>query len=87
MHLHIHIHFFVLRFASVSLTSHSFGNFKNMVSSLLLRSLVLVSGGVVGGGLAETQQTYQLDVSYSGASFFEGWDFFNGPDPTVGFVT
>jgi hypothetical protein len=51
-----------------------------MVSSLLLRSL-LVAGGVAA------QQTYQLDTAYSGATFFDGWDFFDGPDPTVGFVT
>jgi len=51
-----------------------------MISSLFLRSLFVV-GGVLG------QQTYQLDTAYSGATFFEGWDFFNGPDPTLGFVT
>lgn len=30
---------------------------------------------------------YILDSSYSGASFFDGFDFFQSADPTNGFVT
>lgn len=43
-----------------------------MVSSLFLRSVPLF---LVLGQLGEAQQSYQLDTEYSGASFFEGWDF------------
>jgi cytochrome bd-type quinol oxidase subunit 1 len=56
-----------------------------MISSLFWGSLpvfVFVSGVVSGG-----TQSYQLYTEYSGSTFFEGFDFFTGPDPTVGFVT
>ncbi|ETI25676.1 hypothetical protein G647_02450 [Cladophialophora carrionii CBS 160.54] len=36
---------------------------------------------------AFTGSVYQLDTEYSGANFFQGWDFFTGGDPTGGFVT
>lgn len=54
-----------------------------MISSLLLRSAPVL--GFLGGVVA--QQSYQLDTEYSGASFFDEWDFFTGTDPSEGFVT
>jgi len=27
--------------------------------------------------LGEAQQSYQLDIEYSGANFFDGWNFFS----------
>ncbi|KIW97726.1 uncharacterized protein Z519_01310 [Cladophialophora bantiana CBS 173.52] len=36
---------------------------------------------------ALTSSVYQLDSEYSGANFFQGWDFYTGGDPTGGFVT
>jgi hypothetical protein len=55
-----------------------------MISSLFLRSVPVLGylGNVIAG-----EQTYQLDAEYSGATFFEGFDFFDGSDPTYGFVT
>ncbi|KAH9819359.1 leucine carboxyl methyltransferase, partial [Teratosphaeria destructans] len=34
-----------------------------------------------------TSSTYKLVADYSGPSFFDGWDFFTGADPTTGYVT
>ncbi|KAH9221191.1 concanavalin A-like lectin/glucanase domain-containing protein [Leptodontidium sp. 2 PMI_412] len=36
---------------------------------------------------AIVSDTYALDIEYSGSTFFDGFDFFTGPDPTNGFVS
>jgi len=55
--------------------------FGNMISSLFLRSVPLF---FVFSQLGEAQQSYQLDVEYSGANFFDGWDFFTVCDSSIG---
>ena len=59
-----------------------------MVSSLFLGSAVLsVAGLLASPAAAQSGSTYILDTEYSGASFFNGFDFFTAADPTNGFVT
>jgi hypothetical protein len=53
-------------------------NWRYLLFSLLSSSLSSVQ--------AETANTYKLDTIYSGPSFFDGFDFFMGADPTHGFV-
>ena len=53
-------------------------NWRYLLFSLLSSSLSSVQ--------AETVNSYKLDTTYSGSSFFDGFDFFVGADPTNGFV-
>jgi hypothetical protein len=49
----------------------------------------LLLGGIAAFSLlngAQATGKYVLDIDYSGSSFFDGFDFFQGPDPTHGFV-
>lgn len=47
-----------------------------------LTYLLLSQSGVVAA-----DSPYTLNTSYSGTSFFDGFDFFEDADPTNGFVT
>ena len=51
-------------------------------SSILLISCLLL----IPFAVAQTGYIYELDTEYTGANFFNGWDFFTGGDPTGGFV-
>jgi hypothetical protein len=52
------------------------------VSSLFLSGIAVLS--LLGGAQAGIK--YTLDVEYSGDNFFDGFSFFQGADPTHGFV-
>lgn len=39
------------------------------------------------GAISVTSSTYVLQQEYSGANFFDGFDFYSGADPTHGNVT
>ncbi|KAF2768794.1 hypothetical protein EJ03DRAFT_327930 [Teratosphaeria nubilosa] len=52
---------------------------KALVASTLLNTLAHAA--------PTSSNTYKLVADYSGPSFFDGWDFFTGADPTTGYVT
>ncbi|GFF67597.1 probable endo-1,3(4)-beta-glucanase NFIA_089530 [Aspergillus lentulus] len=58
-------------------------------SSLLLSVGSLIASSLVSATALEARQsqTYQLAESWQGESFINDWNFFNGADPTNGYVT
>ena len=59
-----------------------------MISSLFLGSAALsLTGLLASPAAAQSGSTYTLDTEYSGSTFFDGFDFYTGADPTNGFVT
>ncbi|ETN38428.1 uncharacterized protein HMPREF1541_06463 [Cyphellophora europaea CBS 101466] len=55
-------------------------------STTLVSALSLLSAPVLAAP-ALPGQVYSLNTSYSGSEFFDGWNFYDGADPTHGFVT
>lgn len=43
-------------------------------------------GGALSLASSAQAQTYTIQDTYDATNFFEGFEFFNGPDPTAGFV-
>lgn len=62
------------------------GKPRSFFSAFLVLSCLGVTNGVAVPSAAATQQ-YLIDSTYTGNTFFNGFDFFTGPDPTHGFVT
>ncbi len=63
---------------------------KMSFSSLFLRSDVVAALAFLSiplGTLAAVANPYTLDTSYSGSTFFDGFNFFVDADPTNGFVS
>jgi hypothetical protein len=58
----------------------SFFSSRGLIASLA--SLSVLSSTVA----AQANNPYILDTDYSGATFFDGFDFFQDRDPTNGFV-
>jgi hypothetical protein len=54
------------------------------VSSLLLSGIAVAS--VLSFSAQANPSSYVLDIEYSGKTFFEGFSFWTGADPTHGFV-
>ncbi|RMZ91654.1 hypothetical protein DV736_g1089, partial [Chaetothyriales sp. CBS 134916] len=56
-------------------------------SSITLASALLLASSVYAAAISQPPTTlYKLDTEYSGSSFFDGFNFFTGADPTHGFV-
>lgn len=56
-------------------------------SSLFLRlCTTLISACLLTATSASSNQYYAIDTTYSGPTFFDGFSFFSGADPTHGFV-
>jgi hypothetical protein len=59
----------------------------NMSSqSLVLKLGVLALSFFTQQSSAQLSSQYVLSETYAGANFFDGFNFFTDPDPTVGFV-
>ncbi|PKY01771.1 hypothetical protein P168DRAFT_241808, partial [Aspergillus campestris IBT 28561] len=58
-----------------------------MSSSLMWSVGALALSSLVSPAAAAAKESYQLLENWHGDTFWDGWEFFDSPDPTNGFVT
>lgn len=76
----VHSHVKGHKLGASSASKHSHTAPKNVTSSAHGKNSTSPHHG------AGVSPNYGLVTSYQGSNFFDGWDFFTGPDPTNGFV-
>ncbi|KAJ1331356.1 family 16 glycosylhydrolase [Microdochium nivale] len=57
-----------------------------LASQAAARLLLLASGLLLSAHGTAAAQAYQIQDTYDASNFFDGFEFFSGPDPTEGFV-